>query len=103
LSASYHLARAGHTRIRVLERNTAVAAQTTPRAAVLVGQIRSDAAMLGAVQYALDLLGRFADETGHNPGPRQTGSLIVALTDERSQGLTTFAPTVRTCSVPFPA
>ncbi len=83
LSAAYHLARAGHTRIRVLERNAAVAAETTPRAAGLVGQIRSDATMLGAVQYALDLLGRFADETGHDPGLHQTGSLMVALTDER--------------------
>ena len=83
LSAAYHLARAGHTRIRVLERNAAVAAETTPRAARLVGQIRSDATMLGAVQYALDLLGRFADETGHDPGLHQTGSLMVALTDER--------------------
>ena len=58
LSAAYHLARAGHTRIRVLERN-------------------------GAVQYALDLLGRFADETGHEPGLHQTGSLMVALSDKR--------------------
>lgn len=83
LSAAYHLARAGHTRIRVLERNAAVATETTPRAAGLVGQIRSDATMLGAVQYALDLLGRFADETGHEPGLHQTGSLMVALSDER--------------------
>ena len=83
LSAAYHLTRAGHTRIRVLERNAAVAAETTPRAAGLVGQIRSDATMLGAVQYALDLLGRFNDETGHDPGLHQTGSLMVALTDDR--------------------
>ena len=73
LSAAYHLTRAGHTRIRVLERN----------AAGLVGQIGSDATMLGAVQYALDLLGRFNDETGHDPGLHQTGSLMVALTDDR--------------------
>ena len=50
----------------------------TPRAAGLVGQIRSDATMLGAVQYALDLLGRFNDQTGLH----QTGSLMVALTDD---------------------
>ena len=79
LSAAYHLTRAGHTRIRVLERNAAVAAETTPRAAGLVGQIRSDATMLCAVQYALDLLGRFNDQTGLH----QTGSLMVALTDDR--------------------
>jgi len=83
LSAAYHLARGGRTRICVVERNTAVAAETTPRAAGLIGQIRSDAIMLGAVQYALDLLGRFTNETGHDPGLRQTGSLMVALTDER--------------------
>ena len=59
------------------------AAYHLTRAAGLVGQIRSDATMLGAVQYALDLLGRFNDETGHDPGLHQTGSLMVALTDDR--------------------
>ncbi len=83
LSTAYHLARAGGGRICVLERNPTLAAETTPRAAGLVGQIRSNPTMLRAIQYALDLLGQFEQKTGHPSGLRQTGSLILALTPER--------------------
>lgn len=83
LSAAYHLARAGHSRVCVLERNRAIAQETTPRAAGLVGQIRSNPTMLRATQYALDLLGQFAQETGYEPGLHRTGSLMLALTPER--------------------
>ena len=83
LSAAYHLARTGHKQICVLERNGTIADETTPRAAGLVGQIRSNPTMLRAVQYALDLLAQFAQQTGHEPGLHQTGSLMVALTAER--------------------
>ncbi|NKB66628.1 MAG: FAD-dependent oxidoreductase [Candidatus Latescibacteria bacterium] len=83
LSAAYHLAQAGAGRIVVFERNREMAQETTPRAAGLIGQIRSNPVMLGAVQYALDLLEQFAAQTGQDPGLRRTGSLMVGLTDER--------------------
>ena len=83
LSAAYHLAQAGGRRLAVLERNPEVAQETTPRAAGLIGQIRSNPVMVGAVQYALELLEQFAQQTGQDPGLQRTGSLMVGLTDER--------------------
>ena len=83
LSTAYHLAKLGQKDILVLERNDEIAAETTPQAAGLVGQIRSSVTMLQAIRYALELFSQFPKETGHDPGLRQTGSLMVALTPER--------------------
>ncbi|MCE2393941.1 FAD-binding oxidoreductase [Candidatus Poribacteria bacterium] len=83
LSTAYHLAKFGQKDILVLERNDAIAEETTPQAAGLVGQIRSSVTMLHAIRYALELFSHFPKETGHDPGLRQTGSLMVALTPER--------------------
>ena len=83
LSTAFHLAERGAGPVRVLERNTEVAAETTPRAAGLVGQVRSSAAMCRAIRYALDLLSGFGERSGHDPGLRRPGSLLVALTPER--------------------
>ena len=83
LSTAYHLAKFGQKDILVLERNDEVAAETTPQAAGLVGQIRPSVTMLQAIRYALELFSEFPKETGHDPGLRQTGSLMVALTPER--------------------
>jgi 4-methylaminobutanoate oxidase (formaldehyde-forming) len=83
LSTAYHLAKLSDANIRVLERNAETAKETTPRAAGLVGQIRSSPTMCRAIQYALDLLTRFKDETGHDPGLHRTGSLFVAMTPAR--------------------
>ena len=83
LSTAFHLAERGAGPVRVLERNAEVAAETTPRAAGLVGQVRSSAAMCRAIRYALDLLSGFAEKSGHDPGLRRPGSLLVALTPER--------------------
>ena len=83
LSTAFHLAERGAGPVRVLERNAEVAAETTPRAAGLVGQVRSSAAMCGAVRYALDLLSGFGERSGHDPGLRRPGSLLAAMTPER--------------------
>ena len=83
LSTAYHLARAGETGVLVLERNERPHEETTSQAAGLVGQIRSTPLMRGAIRYAIDLLSNFERETGHDPGFRRVGSLIVALTPER--------------------
>ena len=85
LSTAFHLAKLGDATIRILERNAAVASETTPRAAGLVGQIRSSPIMCRAIQYALELLSRFKDETGYDPGLHRTGSLLVALTPMRME------------------
>ena len=85
LSTAYHLAARGAGSVRLIERNADLADETTPRAAGLVGQIRSSPTMCAAIRYALDLLDRFAAETGHDPGLRRPGSLMAALTEERME------------------
>ncbi len=85
LSTAYHLAKRGDVDVRVLEQNSDTALETTPRAAGLVGQIRSSPIMCRAIQYALDLLSDFGKDTGYDPGLNRSGSLLVALTDERMQ------------------
>ena len=85
LSTAYHLAKFGQKDVLVLERNAEIAAETTPQAAGLVGQIRPSVTMLHAIRYALELFSQFPKETGHDAGLRQTGSLMVALTPERME------------------
>lgn len=67
----------------VLERNDDTSNETTSQAAGLVGQIRSTPLMRRAIRYAIDLFTSFEEETGHNPGFHQVGSLLLALTHER--------------------
>jgi sarcosine dehydrogenase len=83
LSTAYHLARAGWTDVEVLERNGAVFEETTSQAAGLVGQIRATPLMRRAIQYAIDLFLNIEEETDHDPGFHQVGSLLLALTPER--------------------
>jgi glycine/D-amino acid oxidase-like deaminating enzyme len=83
LSAAFHLARAGSTDVLVLERNHRLFDETTSQAAGLVGQIRATPLMRRAVRYAIDLFVDFERETGYDPGFRQVGSLLLALTPER--------------------
>jgi len=83
LSTAYHLARAGRTGVLVLERNGRLFEETTSQAAGLVGQIRATPLMRCAIRYAIDLFTGFERETGHDPGFRQVGSLLLALTPER--------------------
>jgi glycine/D-amino acid oxidase-like deaminating enzyme len=83
LSTAYHLARAGRTDVQILERNGRPFDETTSQAAGLVGQIRATPLMRRAIRYAIDLFTGFERETGHDPGFRQVGSLLLALTPER--------------------
>jgi 4-methylaminobutanoate oxidase (formaldehyde-forming) len=83
LSTAYHLARAGRADVQVLERNGKPFDETTSQAAGLVGQIRATPLMRRAIRYAIDLFTGFERETGHDPGFRQVGSLLLALTPER--------------------
>jgi glycine/D-amino acid oxidase-like deaminating enzyme len=85
LSTAYHLAQAGQADVCVLERNEGLFSETTSQAAGLVGQIRSTSLMRSAIRYAIDLFSRFERGTGHDPGFRQVGSLLIALTSERAE------------------
>jgi glycine/D-amino acid oxidase-like deaminating enzyme len=82
-STAWHLARCGVTGICVVEQNAEAACETTRQAAGLVGQLRSSRAMCEAIQYALDLFEGFQQETGHDPGLRRVGSLLVAMNPRR--------------------
>jgi 4-methylaminobutanoate oxidase (formaldehyde-forming) len=83
LSTAYHLARAGWTDVHVLERNGTLFDETTSQAAGLVGQIRAAPLMRRAIRYAIDLFLDFESQTGHDPGFRQVGSLLLAQNTER--------------------
>jgi glycine/D-amino acid oxidase-like deaminating enzyme len=83
LSTAYHLVRAGRTDVQVLERNDRPFDETTSQAAGLVGQIRATPLMRRAIRYAIGLFTSFERQTGHEPGFRQVGSLLLALTPER--------------------
>ena len=83
LSAAYHLARKGQEDVVVFERNTELAAETTKRAAGLVGQVRNSATMIQATQYAIRLFQQMAEETDCDPGFIQSGSLMLAMNEQR--------------------
>src|SRR5918994_268001 len=85
MSTAYHLAQSGQTDVSVLERNRELFKETTSQAAGLVGQIRTTPLMRETVRYAIELFSGFAQETGHDPGFRQVGSLLIALTPERME------------------
>jgi glycine/D-amino acid oxidase-like deaminating enzyme len=82
-STAWHLAKGGVSGICVVEQNAEAACETTRQAAGLVGQLRSSKTMCEAIQYALDLFEGFQKETGHDPGLRRVGSLLVAMTPQR--------------------
>lgn len=85
LSAAYHVAlRNPGRRIVVVERGSELAGETTRQAAGQIGQLRANAVMARAVGYTLDLLSRFRDQTGHDPALRKTGSLHLALNEQRA-------------------
>ncbi|MEE2617238.1 MAG: FAD-dependent oxidoreductase, partial [Candidatus Poribacteria bacterium] len=83
LSAAYHLARKGQEDVVVFERNTELAVETTKRAAGLVGQVRDSATMIQVTQYAIRLFQQMAEETDCDPGFIQSGSLMLAMNEQR--------------------
>src|SRR5437870_13147854 len=84
-SAAYHLARRG-VRVAVLER-TALAAQTSPRAAGLSSQVRATPALPKLAQRAVAKLAAFTAETGQPLRFTQSGALKIARTDRDAEQL----------------
>lgn len=81
-SVAYHLAKLGWTDIVLLERKQ-LTSGTTWHAAGLIGQLRASRNMTRLAKYSADLYARLEAETGIATGMRQTGSITVALTDNR--------------------
>ena len=83
-SVAYHLAKLGWTDVVLLERRQ-LTCGTTWHAAGLVGQLRASQNMTRLAKYSTDLYAELEEETGLATGFRQTGSITVALTDDRKQ------------------
>lgn len=81
-SVAYHLARSGWTDIVLLERKQ-LTSGTTWHAAGLVGQLQGSHATTAFASYGVELLQEIEAETGQNPGFRQSGSISIALNEER--------------------
>jgi glycine/D-amino acid oxidase-like deaminating enzyme len=79
-SIAFHLARRGR-RVALLERH-AIASQTSPRAAGLTQQIRTDAVMTRLAMRSVAKIEQFAEDTGEALAFHQSGSLKLARTPE---------------------
>ena len=80
-SVAYHLAERGWD-VVLLERRK-LTCGTTWHAAGLIGQLRPNANMTRLARYSAELYRRLEDETGVGTGMRTTGSITLALTDDR--------------------
>ena len=81
-SVAYHLAKGGWTDIVLLERKQ-LTSGTTWHAAGLVGQLQGSHSTTAFASYGVELLQQIEAETGQNPGFRQSGSISIALNEER--------------------
>ncbi len=83
-SVAYHLSKLGWKDIVLLERRQ-LTCGTTWHAAGLIGQLRPSQNLTRLAKYSADLYTKLEAETGIATGMRQTGSITVALTDERKE------------------
>ena len=81
-SVAYHLAKSGWNEIVLLERKT-LTSGTTWHAAGLVGQLQGSHATTVFASYGVELLQEIEAETGQSPGFRKSGSISIALNEER--------------------
>ncbi len=81
-SVAYHLAKGGWADIVLLERKQ-LTSGTTWHAAGLVGQLQGSHSTTAFASYGVELLQQIEAETGQNPGFRQSGSISIALNEER--------------------
>lgn len=79
-SIAFHLAKRGR-RVALLERH-AVVSQTSPRAAGLTQQIRTDPVMTSLAMRSVTKIVGFAEETGELLAFHQSGSVKIARTPE---------------------
>ena len=81
-SVAYHLAREGWKDVVLLERKQ-LTSGTTWHAAGLVGQLQGSHATTAMAKYGIELLEQIEVETGQNPGYRRSGSISIAVNEER--------------------
>jgi len=85
-SVAYHLAKLGWSDVVLLERKQ-LTSGTTWHAAGLIAQLRASSNMTKLAKYTQELYGKIEEETGVATGFRRTGSISVALTEERHEEL----------------
>lgn len=81
-SVAYHLTKQGLTDVVLLERKQ-LTSGTTWHAAGLVGQLQGSHSTTAFAKYGIELLQEIEAETGQNPGYRRSGSISIAVNDER--------------------
>jgi glycine cleavage system T protein len=85
-SVAYHLAKIGWSDVVLLERQQ-LACGTTWHAAGLVGQLRPSMNMTRLARYTRELYEELEAETGQATGYHQSGSISIAVNDERFEEL----------------
>ena len=81
-SVAYHLAKEGWNDVVLLERKQ-LTSGTTWHAAGLVGQLQGSHSTTAFAKYGVELLQEIEAETGQNPGYRRSGSISIAVNEER--------------------
>ncbi|MDB6040290.1 MAG: dependent oxidoreductase, partial [Verrucomicrobiales bacterium] len=81
-SLAYHLTKLGWRDVVLLEQS-GLAGGTTWHAAGLVGRLRTSNSLTKINKYSAELYAQLQQETGHNIGWKQVGSLIVAKSEAR--------------------
>jgi glycine/D-amino acid oxidase-like deaminating enzyme len=82
-AVAYSLAKAGKTDVLLLEKESTMAAVTTPQAAGLVGQVRNTVERTKLAMWSVQTFSQLERDEHPKPGWRQVGSLRIALCDER--------------------
>jgi glycine cleavage system T protein len=99
-SVAYHLAERGWRDVVVLER-AELTSGSTFHSAGLVGQLRSSVTLTRMMMYGVELYRRLKEETGHDPGWHEVGSLRLASSRERIEELERLSGWAKTFGLPL--
>ena len=99
-SVAYHLTELGWRDVVVLER-AELTSGSTFHSAGLVGQLRSSVTLTRMMMYGVDLYRRLEEETGHDPGWHEVGSLRLASSRERIEELERLSGWAKTFGLPL--
>jgi 4-methylaminobutanoate oxidase (formaldehyde-forming) len=94
------MTRMGWNDVVVLERHELTSGSTF-HSAGLVGQLRTSANLTKMIRYSTDLYRRLKEETGHDPGWREVGSLRLASSPERMEELNRLVAVSRSFGLPL--
>ncbi len=97
-SVAYHLGKLGWNDIVLLERKK-LTSGTTWHAAGLIAQLRATANMTKLAKYSQELYSNLEKETGVATGFTRTGSITLALTDDRKEEIIRSASMARAFGV----